>query len=44
MTANEAKADLVRADLLASLEESGWLSSTALVIDRPNLSFEKRPA
>jgi hypothetical protein len=36
--------DLVRADLLASLEENGWLSSTALVIDRPDLSFEKYTA
>ena len=36
--------DLVRADLLASLEESGWLSSTALVIDRPDLSYEKYTA
>ena len=33
--------DLVRADLLASLESSGWISSTALVIDRPDLPFEK---
>ena len=33
--------DLVRADLLASLEESGWINSTALVIDRPDLSYEK---
>jgi hypothetical protein len=33
--------DLVRADLLASLEENDWISSTALVIDRPDLSYEK---
>ena len=32
--------ELVRADLLASLESSGWLSSTALEIDR-ELPFDK---
>ena len=36
--------ELVRADLLAELEASGWISSTALVIDRPDLSFEKYEA
>jgi len=33
--------ELVRADLLASLEQSGWLSATALVIDRPDLPYEQ---
>jgi hypothetical protein len=33
-------ADLVRADLLARLESSGWISSTALVIDR-EIPFER---
>ena len=33
--------EVVRADLLASLEENGWLSKTALVIDRPDLPFEQ---
>ena len=33
--------DLVRADLLASLESSGWISSTALVVDRHDLPIEK---
>jgi hypothetical protein len=33
--------ELVRADLLASLESSGWISSTALVIDRTDLPYEK---
>jgi hypothetical protein len=36
--------DLVRADLLASLEASGWISSTALVIDRPDLPYAKYEA
>lgn len=35
--------DLVRADLLASLEDSGWISSTALAIDR-ELPLEKYTA
>jgi hypothetical protein len=35
--------DRVRADLLADLEESGWISSTALVIDR-DLSIDRYTA
>jgi hypothetical protein len=35
-----ADAELVRADLLSSLEDAGWLSATALVIDR-ELPYER---
>ena len=36
--------DLVRVDMLAALEASGWISSTALVIDQPDLPYERYEA
>jgi hypothetical protein len=34
----------VRADLLAALEQQGWITPTALRIDDPNLSFDRYQA